>query len=69
MKRYTWVFFLFIILSLIVGGCAQAEPPPAVDEGEDQPDVEAPPAKPFEGQTLRLLTWEGYVPGRCQASI
>jgi spermidine/putrescine transport system substrate-binding protein len=62
MKRYTWIFFTFIILSLIVGACTQAEPPPAVDEGADEPEVEVPPAKPFEGQTLRLLTWEGYVP-------
>jgi spermidine/putrescine transport system substrate-binding protein len=61
MKRYIWTFFAIIILALIVGACSPQSPTPAAPVSGEPAPVQ-PPAKPFAGQTLSLLTWEGYVP-------
>jgi spermidine/putrescine transport system substrate-binding protein len=66
------ILAMAVLLILALAACAKAEAPPTeapqepqVEPTEPAEPMEEPtevPAKPFEGQVLRLITWEGYVP-------
>ncbi len=65
MKRLNWLLIPILIMVLTLAACAPPATPTAVEPAveETEAPTEAPAEeKPFAGQTLRLLTWEGYVP-------
>ena len=71
MKRLYFLLAGLLVLAMVLGACAQAPPAPE-EPAAEEPAAEEPtaaPAKPFEGQTLRLLTWEGYVPDDVKAAF
>lgn len=73
MKRLYFILAGLLVLTLLLGACAQAttapEEPMAEEPEAEEPVAEQPMAKPFEGQTLKLLTWEGYVPDDVKAAF
>ena len=75
MKIKYLIFASLLILSLLLGACAQATAEPAAEEpaaeepAAEEPAAEEPAGKAFEGQTLRLLTWEGYLPDDVKAAF
>lgn len=73
MKRLYFLLAGLIVLAMLLGACAQATPAPeepaAEEPAVEEPAAEEPAAKSFEGQTLRLLTWEGYLPDDVKAAF
>jgi spermidine/putrescine transport system substrate-binding protein len=61
MKPTYIIFASMLILAMLLGACAQATPAPE-EPAAEEPAAEEPAGKMYEGQTLRLLTWEGYLP-------
>jgi len=68
MKHRYIIFASLIILAMLLGACAQATPAPE-EPAAEEPAAEEPAAKSFEGQTLKVLTWEGYVPDDVKAAF
>ena len=68
MKHRYIIFASLIVLAMLLGACAQATPAPE-EPAAEEPAAEEPAAKPFEGQTLQVLTWEGYVPDDVKAAF
>ena len=62
-----------LVLAMLLGACAQATPAPeepaAEEPAAEEPAAEEPAGKMYEGQTLRLLTWEGYLPDDVKAAF
>jgi len=68
MKHRYIIFASLIVLAMLLGACAEATPAPE-EPAAEEPAAEEPAAKSFEGQTLSLLTWEGYVPDDVKAAF
>ena len=68
MKTRYIIFASLIVLAMLLGACAQATPAPE-EPAAEEPAAEEPAAKAFEGQTLKVLTWEGYVPDDVKAAF
>ncbi len=63
-KSGKFLILVLMVLSAILSACGPKTTPTPTQEAAPagEPTQEAAAERPFEGQTLRLLTWEGYVP-------